>query len=52
MSNQKPYNMIADGSELIKSTRLAKEGILMQHRTKSTTLPMLRLLIKHMCVER
>lgn len=44
--------MITEGGELIKSPHLAKEGSLMQHRTKSMKLPMLRLLIKHMCVER
>lgn len=52
MSNQKPYNMITEGGELIKSTHLAKEGFLMQLRTKSTELPLLPLLIKQMCVER
>lgn len=51
MSNQKPYNMITEGGELIQSIHLAKEGILMQHRTKLTKVPMLQLLIKHMCGE-
>ena len=44
--------MITEGGKLIKSVHLTKEEILMLHRTQPTKFALLRLLMKHMCVER
>lgn len=51
MSHQKPYNLITEGSKLIKSIHLAKEETLMQQQDKVNKLTVLQLLTKHMCVE-